>query len=676
MRYKLALMALLIALAPVTGSQTVGGEGVNPAAEISLPALFSDHMVVQRDKPIKVWGTASPGGSVSVSLGKRAGRACADEDGAWRVSLPSLPAGGPHVLTIKGTETLALSNVMVGEVWICSGQSNMEMPVHVGEYGVLNGEKEVLAAEYPDIRLFTVPNTTSYTPLKDTASDGWKICGPYSVPSFSAVAYFFGRDLHAALGVPVGLIHTSWGGTVAEAWTSEEALNTMPHFRDVLTEMTTLIPKMDSLQGDYERKLAEWYGGLDNKDAGYKAGSPIWIEPGDDVSDWDTMELPTLWESAGHLTLDGFVWFRREVEVPAEWAGRDLTLSLGPINDMDRTWFNGFLVGSTEGDGSVTIPRIYTVPGDHVKAGRNTIAVRVYDMGARGGIYGNPDQLELRLSAEKALSLVGPWQYKIGLDLKDFTAMPQQPLISRNNPNQPAVLYNAMIHPLIPFGFRGAIWYQGESNAQRAYQYRTLFPLMISDWRTRWDQGDFPFLFVQLANWLAVNPDPIDDAWAELREAQTMTLALPNTGMAVTVDIGEADDIHPKNKQDVGKRLALAARHVAYGEKLTYSGPVYQKMDVEGGVLRIYFDHVGKGLVSRGDELKGFAIAGADKKFVWAKAVIDGDTVVVSSEEVANPVAVRYGWAINPVCNLFNVEGLPASPFRTDAWPGITAEKK
>ena len=274
------------------------------------------------------------------------------------------------------------------------------------------------------------------------------------------------------------------------------------------------------------------------------------------------------------------------------------------------------------------------------------------------------------------MSLMGPWRYKQGLDLTTIPRKPQPPHISQNNPNVPTVLHNAMIHPLVPYGIRGAIWYQGESNASRAYQYRTLFPTMIHDWRTKWGQGDFPFLFVQLANWQAVKPKPADDNWAELREAQLMTLALPNTGMAVTIDIGEADDIHPRNKQDVGKRLGLAARRVAYGEKIVYSGPIYRSMRVEGNTVRLRFDHVGSGLVAKGGPLTGFAIAGADRKFVWADARIDGDTVVVSNDKVPSPVAVRYAWAINPVCNLYNKEGLPASPFRTDSWPGVTEGKK
>ena len=677
-RHKVLFVGIT-ALALMAGCQTMDRPQQRLAAGIELPSLFTDHMVVQRDQPIRIWGWAEPGGRVKVSLGKRAASATADADGNWQVTLRSLPAGGPYTLKVDGQETLVCSDVMAGEVWVCSGQSNMQMPVKVGEYGVRDGDKEVMAADYPDIRLFTVPTTISYTPENDTKSDGWHLCTPESVPSFSAVAYFFGRELHKQLGVPIGLIHSSWGGTVAEAWTSEAALNTMPHFRDIITQMKLDMPRMDSLQQEYEQALAQWYDALDSHDAGYKAGSPIWIEPGEDVSAWGSMELPCLWENAGHRDLDGFVWFRREIELPADWAGKAIELKLGPINDMDRTWFNGILVGKTEGKTTAPIPRAYTVPGNLVKAGTNVIVIRVYDMGNLGGLYGDPAKMSACLPSSPdapAIPLAGAWRYKVGLDLRDIASMPEEPILSKENPNQPMVLYNAMIHPLIPYGIRGAIWYQGESNAQRAYQYRTLFPKMITDWRTQWGQGDFPFLFVQLANWLSVNPEPVDDAWAELREAQTMTLDLPNTGMAVIIDIGEADDIHPKNKQDVGKRLALAARHIAYGENLPYSGPMYSHMKVEGNGIRIHFDHVGQGLAAHGNELKGFAIAGADKHFVWANAVIEDATVRVSSPDVPEPVAVRYAWATNPVCNLYNAEGLPASPFRTDDWPGITEGKE
>jgi sialate O-acetylesterase len=346
---------------------------------------------------------------------------------------------------------------------------------------------------------------------------------------------------------------------------------------------------------------------------------------------------------------------------------------------MDSTWINGTRVGGIEAPGRWQTPRKYKIDPAIIKPGRNVIAVKVIDTGGGGGIYGNPDQMKLgpaQAADESAIRLAGQWRYKKGFDLKSMPPQPRPPVLV-NNPNAPTSLYNAMIAPLLPYGIQGAIWYQGESNAGRAYQYRQLFPAMIQNWRQDFKQGNFSFLFVQLANFMATLPDPCDSDWAELREAQLMTLSLPNTGMAVIIDIGDANDIHPKNKQDVGKRLALWALAKTYGKKLVYSGPIYKSMKIQGRDIILNFDQIGTGLVAQGGQsLKGFAIAGADRKFVWADARIDGQTVVVSSDKVPEPVAVRYAWANNPVCNLYNKEGLPASPFRTDDWPGITANKK
>jgi len=654
-------------------------EKAPPAANVKLPSLFTDNMVLQQGMKVPVWGWADAGGRITVSIGGQKVNAIVGEDGRWHTELPPFRAGGPYELTVAGEKTIALRNVMVGELWVCSGQSNMQWPVKQGNMGVMNRDQEVASANYPNMRLFTVPRVTSFTPREDTESDAWQVCSPQTVPGFSAVAYFFGRYVHEHLGVPVGLIHTSWGGTVAEAWTSESALRRLPDFAPGLDRMAKLIPRLPEIEKEYRERVRQWRAGLEGHDAGYDGDRPVWADAALDAAGWATMKLPQHWDSAGLPEFDGFMWFRKEVDVPASWAGRQLFLHLGPINDMDRTWWDGFEVGRFEVPNQWTAPRLYIVPGDVVKAGRNVIVVRVQDVGSKGGICGKPEDLELELcgtGGAEVIALAGEWRYKPGLDMKDAPPQPQRPAIARGNPNVPTVLHNAMIHPLIPDGIRGAIWYQGESNASRAYQYRTLFPTMIRDWRAKWGQGDFPFLFVQLANWKAVEPEPGESDWAELREAQLMTLALPNTGMAVTIDIGEADNIHPQNKQDVGKRLGLAARHVAYGETLVYSGPIYRSMRVERNTIRLRFDHVGSGLVAKDGALTGFAIAGTDKKFVWADARIDGDTVVVSSSKVLNPVAVRYAWAINPVCNLYNKEGLPASPFRTDSWPGVTEGKK
>jgi len=669
----LTVLLLCLAGAPILAVEKAEGS-------LRLAPVFTDNMVLQRDRLIPVWGWAKPGEQIAVSIQDRTAVARAGEDGKWKAVLEELPVGGPYEMTIAGEESIVLKNVLVGEVWVCSGQSNMQMPVMVGGYGVKNGQEEVAKADYPKIRLFTVPMMTAAEPQEDFEGKGWVECSPETVPAFTAVGYFFGRQLHQDLGIPVGLIHSSWGGTLAEAWTSAAGLRTLPDFKPGLDEVENLLKEHEDLQAAREAKIGEWVKSLDDFDLGSTRDSASYADPERDVSDWKVMDLPQLWDKAGLEDYDGFMWFRREVEIPAEWAGKDFVLHLGPVNDWDRTFFNGTKIGAHEVPGEWDKPREYTVPGSLVKAGRNAIAVRVYDMGNRGGICGKPEEMCLQLAnvvGMKPISLAGEWRYKEGSNEKTRAEEPKLPREVGAIQNTPTVLFNAMISPLVPYAIRGAIWYQGESNAGRAYQYRTLFPTTIVDWRRHWNQGDFPFLFVQLANFQAVVPEPDESDWAELREAQMMTLRLPNTGMACAIDIGEATDIHPRNKQDVGKRLALAARHVAYGERLVYSGPLYRSMDVVGDRIRLHFRHVGGGLAAKdGEELKGFAIAGKDGKFVWAKAKIDGDTVVVWNDEVPEPAAVHYAWANNPVCNLVNREGLPASPFRTGSWPGIPPGEK
>jgi sialate O-acetylesterase len=452
----------------------------------------------------------------------------------------------------------------------------------------------------------------------------------------------------------------------------------LPNYRQAIDEMPQRIRDSSNDVSAYEKAAAAWDAALDSHDAGYHDAPAAWANPNLDASGWAPMNLPTYWEDAGFPALDGFMWFRKVVDVPKEWAGQPLKLGLGSINDMDRAWFNGTLVGRFEQLSGWTKPRVYDVPGELVKAGRNVIAVRVYDLGNKGGICGVAKDIWLKpanLASATALPLAGEWRCKMGLDLATIPRRPPPPDFRADNFRLPGVLFNAMVSPLIPYGVRGAIWYQGESNADRAYQYRDLFPCLIQDWRARWGQGNFPFLYVQLANFLKVNPEPVNDPWAELREAQLMTLRLPKTGMAVTIDIGDADNIHPRNKQEVGRRLSLAARRIAYGEPIGYSGPIYRAMRIEGGAVRLQFDHADGGLVCKGDRLQGFAVAGADQKFYWADASIDGNTVRVSSDKAPNPVAVRYAWSSNPVCNLVNKEGLPASPFRTDNWTGVTEGK-
>ncbi len=646
-------------------------------ADVTLPAVFGDHMVLQRSMKAPFWGTAQPGEKVTVTVGSISVSTNADAAGAWQVKVGPLSAGGPLEVSVSapsGSKTF--KDVLVGDVWVCSGQSNMQMSVG----SVYNAGTEIANSANVKIRLFTVPNVVSETPAKDVVGQ-WSRCGPDTVGGFSAVGYFFGRELNMKLGVPIGLINTSWGGTPAESWTSLKWLQDDP----ILSPMLTRIPKpgvdIEAAKREYEKKLKEWQDKQYFHDPGNKGVGLGYAKPEFDDSGWQKMPLPGAWETnTPALKVDGAIWFRRTVTVPDEWAGKGLTLTLGAIDDFDVTYFNGEQVGTT-GEGTANwyaAPRKYTVPGALVKAGDNVIAVRAFDWFGAGGFTGPAEAMRLTGPSSDPIDLTGPWAFKVegSRDEGNVPPQPQEPAGVWNSWT-PTGLYNAMIAPLIPYGIKGAIWYQGESNAGRAFQYRTLFPAMIKCWREAWGEGDFPFFWVQLANYMDRVPQPADSEWAELRESQSMTLSLPKTGQAVIIDIGDAKDIHPKNKQDVGLRLAMAARHVAYGDKaVAPSGPLYRALKVEGDKAVLTFAFTNGGLVAKGGKLEGFAVAGEDRKFVWADATINGATVVVSSPRVPNPVAVRYGWANNPAANLYNGVGLPASPFRTDKWPGVTDKNR
>lgn len=660
----LTLLLLLLVLAPAA------------RGDVRVPSLIGDNMVLQQGRKVRVWGWAEPGERVTVSFRGGKSSARTDARGRWEVLTGPHKAGGPFELTVTGRNTLVFRNVLVGEVWVCSGQSNMEWSLANAQ----DGAREAAAADYPFIHLFTVAKKTAAQPL-DNVEGRWVVTTPKEAASFSAVGYFFGRELHKRLRLPVGLIHTSWGGTPAEAWTSRAALSADPLLQPILERYDKQLTDLPRLQSEYERARDEWAKQYVMADPGNEGEPRGYAKPGHDTGAWKRMALPLLWETAG-LDVDGVIWFRREVEVPSEWAGKDLTLKLGAIDDFDTTYFNGERVGSigTDTPNSWTVPRLYRVPGRLVRAGRNTVAVRVYDRVGGGGFVGGEMTLApVGAAKESGVALDGEWLYKEETTVPsrdiDWTKQPQPP--GAGNQNNPTVLYNAMLAPLFPYAIRGAIWYQGESNAGRSYQYRKLFPAMIRDWRAAWNVGDFPFYFVQLANWKARPQDSIDSGWAELREAQLMTLrAVPNTGMAVAIDIGDPDDIHPLNKLDVGLRLARWALADTYGLKLEKSGPLYDSFRVEGERVRLSFKHAG-GLKTRdGSPPSGFYIAGADRKFVPADARIEKGEIVVWNREVKIPVAVRYAWADSPTVNLYNAEGLPASPLRTDDWRGVTAENR
>ncbi|MFO1524309.1 MAG: sialate O-acetylesterase [Kiritimatiellia bacterium] len=639
-----------------------------PAAEPRpfLHPLFSDGAVLQRGTPVPVWGWAAPGETVTVEFAGQKASAIAGADGKWMARLPALEASDqPRVLRAAGTTTAAreVQNVVVGDVWICSGQSNMEMGV-----GMCNVPDEVAAADHPMIRLLTVPRKVSNEPL-DLFSGSWTPCSPATVVAngwggFSATGYFFGRELHRELKVPVGLIHSSWGGTICEAWTSAE--DCAPAGLRRAGRRGSGGRRRATVRRHDPDTVEAWYG---KNDPGTSAG---WQKPAADDAGWASMNLPVAWENGGLPGYDGIAWFRKSFDAPADWAGKDLVLSLGPIDDMDTTFVNGVKVGAKD---VWNQDRVYRIPGNLVQAGRNVIAIRVLDTAGAGGINGQPAQMHVGPEGAAApVSLAGAWRMKDSAPMGRVAGLPVA--TSSNNPNVTTVLYNGMIAPLLPYAIKGAIWYQGESNAGRGYQYRALLPAMITDWRARFGVGDFPFYIVSLANFQQPPAQPSESDWAELREAQAMTAKnLKNCGLAVAIDIGDAVDIHPKNKMEVGRRLALAALAQVHGREVEYSGPWYKGMTVEDGRIRLAFDHAA-GLAAKDGRLTGFAIAGEDRKFVWADAVIDGGTVVVSAVDVPKPVAVRYAWHANPVCNLVNAAGLPAVPFRTDDWPGVTANNK
>ena len=649
------------------------GCSLGASAQVKMQLLFTDNMVLQQHTNAPIWGEDKAGRTITVttSWNKKQYTTKADAQGRWKVSVATPEAGGPYSITISDGKPVTLKNVLIGEVWLCTGQSNMEMPI-VGWGHEYFKEEHKDADNHPRIRLLQLEQATSTTPRNAfrARSNGWLVCNVKNLADFSATGYFFGRDIEKYQNVPVGLIETCWGGTVAEAWTSGEALRQMPDFASAVDKVKAMPADASALKAQFARELQQWGNEVSAKDKGMQGDKAAWAAPMLDESGWQTMAVPAKFSERGMANVHGVIWFRKTVDVPKAMAGKELVLNLGPIDDNDATYFNGEAVGHTEG---WTLNRSYKVPARMVKAGRNVITVRVIDTGGDAGIYGKPEQMSLLAGNDRQLSLAGNWVYRLGCTAAD---MPSMPVDASNNPNVATVLYNAMINPLVPYALQGAIWYQGEANADRAYQYRELLPLMINDWRMRW-QRRFPFYIVQLANYMARHGQPTESAWAELREAQGMTTHLDNTGLACAIDIGMADDIHPSNKQDVGHRLALVARAKTYGENIEYSGPTYRSYQIEEGGIRIAFDHAESGLrTSDGQPVTGFAIAGLDHKWHFAQARIDGQSVVVSSPAVPHPVAVRYAWADNPACNLYNGAGLPTVPFRTDDWQGVTYGQK
>ena len=646
--------------------------------DFKLADVFSDNLVLQRDMQVPVWGWASPGSKVELRFSDQTKSSIAGTDGRWELRLDALQASSvPRSLLVDSSidkQQIIIRNVLVGEVWLCSGQSNMLYNVNSSK----NGADESRDANYPLIRLLAVPRQTSELPQARLGA-AWQVCSPATVSSFSAVGYFFGRELFQRLQVPVGLINSSWGGSVADAWTSRNGLMSIPELREDIWERHEKdLLNLEPLRAAYADRLRD----LEERtrDTGNIGWGKGWADLHGTDAEWKATDIP--WcglQSAEGLFFSGVLWFRKELNLPSAWAGQELRLSLGSCDRSCSIYFNNVPV-----DGLALAEQLdaqsfsceYAIPASLPRPGSNVIAVRIHMGMYAEALTGPATSMRLTCPARPdlpPLQLAGAWHYAVeqNYGIKD-DILPPTPDIPHHVPSH---IFNAMIAPIVPFAIRGTIWYQGEANCERARQYRTLFPMLIQDWRRHWCQGDFPFLFVQLPgfNYKPVQKDPSESSWAELREAQAFALNQPNTGMVVAIDIGEAQNIHPANKQDVGLRLVLPALAKLHGfENLVYSGPIYKSMKIEKKQIRIFFNHVGSGLAVHGKKLEGFSIAGKDRKFAWADARLEGDTVVVSSPQVPRPAAVRYAWADNPLCNLFNSSDLPASPFRTDKWPGIT----
>jgi len=646
-------------------------------SNIKLPSLIGDNMLLQQKTDAKIWGKAKPGRKIIVSASwNSSGRATSGEDGKWKVVLPTPPAGGPYTITISAKDTsITIHNVLIGEVWFCSGQSNMEMPLEGWPPNdtIMHSRAVITSSSNPEIRLFNVQKIIAGDPL-DECTGRWEVSTPESVKQFSATAYFFGKKLNSELKIPVGLIESAWGGTPSESWTSSQALQKTGEF---VSEIEA-IKKSAPLQAEYQK----WLNTLKKVEFN-PAGPDQWKDLSfndenvqstefDDTK-WPVMVLPTQFEKViGDF--DGAVWFRKIVDIPKSMENKDLTLSLGPIDDMDRTYFNGKLIGSTEVSGFWNIERKYDISASLVKPGANLISVRVLDTQGGGGIYGTPEKMKLSLKNDSKIfvPLKGDWKFQPVAELtggrfyvydiskSDFLAQ-KRPL--NIGAGTPSALFNGMISPVLPYQIKGAIWYQGEANVGRAAQYAKIFPAMIQNWRESWGIKDFPFYFVQIAPYVYAGIDSTESAL--LREAQESALNLPKTGMAVTLDIATVMNIHPPYKTEVGERLASLALNNDYGIKNKCNGPVYKSMSVSGSTISLRFDNSEDGLIAKNNKLKEFEIAGKDGRYVRAEAKIINNEVVVSASSVKEPVSVRYCWRNGAEASLFNKSGLPAWQFRT-----------
>ncbi|MFT3824901.1 MAG: sialate O-acetylesterase [Chitinophagaceae bacterium] len=619
-------------------------------ATVKLPALFTSNMVLQRNAPVNIWGKADAGEKVTIRFLSKTYSTVTTKTGDWKIILPALTAGGPYTLTIND---ITLSNVLVGDVWVCSGQSNMQFQLQ----NATGGKEAIAQAANANIRLFTVPRDLKFNPQSDIENaSGWQECNPSTIPEFSAVAYYMGKALQEKLRVPIGLIHSSYGGTYIEDFISKPAMDTIQRLKSIYSQ--TAGKTEEQFIEDRKKALLSQFGNI----SFYTSDKVIWdtanINLPEVTDQWKTMKLPTLWERAGMEFTDGVIWFYKEITLTEQEITKDATLSLGRIADQSITYFNGQKLGSSPD--SRDFLREYNVPAAWLKAGTNKVLVRVTNKARNGGIWGPASKLFFK-TADKNIPLAGDWKISI-----------QHAKLAFHPNDIPSSLFNAMIYPIKNFTCKGITWYQGESNANWANEYESLLSILIKDWRKAWQQPSLPFIIIQMPNYKTETTDPGEiSQWAVVREAELNCSKNKNNGLVTTIDVGEANDIHPKNKKPVGERMALQALKVAYGQKIIADGPVYQQMKIEGNKIRLSFA-AGSGLAIGNGEtsLKGFAIAGNDKQFVWANAKIENNTIVVWSDAIKDPVAVRYAWADNPgAVNLFNQAGIPASPFRTDKWP-------
>lgn len=618
-----------------------------------VSTIFGDNMVMQRGKANTIWGWSDPGDKVQVEIAGKTASGVAGPDRRWQVEIQPPHVGGPYTMTIKGHQTAELHNVLVGDVWLCGGQSNMEVGLRVAQ----NGEADIKAANYPQIRFFTVGSHVSYH-HNDVVEGDWKVVTPETAARLSAVAFYFARKLQSEIHVPIGLVVDAVGGTPAEAWTSVDALRPLKDFDVPLAEFDKLAAAGGPEYGNY---VMHWY---DQYDIGLKGN---WAAPDFNDSSWKEVDVPGGFAELGVPETPAVVWFRKEITLPDPLpAGRAL-LFLGSIERMDTAYINGKEVGASAW---VENPRVYFVRDGVLKPGKNLIAIRVFKTKPQGGFLAKPDVLRLMLGDRSSIPLAGKWKAELSVDARPPHPMP---IGFENWPVMPSVLYKGMLEPIAPLSITGALWYQGEQNSDRGYQYRKIMPVTIEDWRKLFQQGDFPFYIVQLPRFAPHSTTPTDDGWADIRESQALTVAnVPNTCLAVTIDTGDAENLHPRDKQPVGDRLAFCALAKEYHKHVVYSGPTLASVKRKPGSIELHFKNTKGGLVVKGDKLGEFEIAGDDQKWYWADARIKGNTIIVSSPSVPNPKEVRYAWQSNPTATLFNGAGLPAAPFRTDTWPLIT----